>query len=656
MTRWTYSLLMLVVIAVLAWLVQFSGEHPPGLSVATAHTESAGQDPSKPMPLSGSLRVLWRYRLPADTRFTPGITSGDLDGDGKAEIIVKSRTGAVVLDGAGRKRGTLPIPQETPLLAMARTPKGPLLIGFDVWSDVTAYDRRGRPLWHSQASDAVDWACPVDIRAPEGDAVAVGCNGSGGVYLLNAEGKVRWHAKGPGNVWSVAAARLTKEGRSSVICTHSGGTILVFNAEGKRLREIKPVKTSEMVYSADQVYAADLDGDGVDEVLGLGTWVSSGRNLLVYNANGKLRWRKYVGTPYDNIHGPISGGRFWPSGHQVAVGSMGGNLFFFDREGRSLPGLKVHPDLMAICTLNRSGARTDALVTVTSVGVVCYEWQNINARAPLVLPGPDPAQRRRPDSPLAEAVRRNDLVTVKALLEKGADPNRRNNQGSPVLSVAAIRGYGAIAQALLEKGANVNARRRERSTVLMDAALGGHLQIVKALLARGADVNAKAERSVTALQVAAISGQAAIVQALLAGGATVNSEDDQGKTALYWAASMGSAEIVQVLLARGAKVDTRDWYGMTPLMGAAMEAHTEAAKILIDHGANVNARADATRLLVGRAGFVGGEAAVRQFLKGKDISVLREDGPSVLDRAKAGAALRGKNEIVVLLEKAGARK
>src|SRR5437773_11046937 len=102
MKRWQFFLLMLTATALSTRLKQPPGMQRAGASAMTAHAARAEEDSRKPTALRGSLRIRWRYHLPADSRFTPGITSGDLDGDGRAEIIVKSRTGAVVLDGSGR--------------------------------------------------------------------------------------------------------------------------------------------------------------------------------------------------------------------------------------------------------------------------------------------------------------------------------------------------------------------------------------------------------------------------------------------------------------------------------------------------------------------------------------------------------------------------
>jgi hypothetical protein len=50
--------------------------------------------------------------------------------------------------------------------------------------------------------------------------------------------------------------------------------------------------------------------------------------------------------------------------------------------------------------------------------------------------------------------------------------------------------------------------------------------------------------------------------------------------------------------------------------------------------------------------FVGDELAVKRILKGKDLNVLHEDGPSALDWARVS----GNKELIELLEQAGASR
>ena len=48
------------------------------------------------------------------------------------------------------------------------------------------------------------------------------------------------------------------------------------------------------------------------------------------DATGRLLWQHRAANDYASIRGPITAGRFWPGGRQVAVGVSDGTIFFFD--------------------------------------------------------------------------------------------------------------------------------------------------------------------------------------------------------------------------------------------------------------------------------------------------------------------------------------
>ncbi|MGH9846685.1 MAG: ankyrin repeat domain-containing protein [Blastocatellia bacterium] len=80
-------------------------------------------------------------------------------------------------------------------------------------------------------------------------------------------------------------------------------------------------------------------------------------------------------------------------------------------------------------------------------------------------------------------------------MDKGADPNAKNNVGATALMLAA--GDHAKVKLLLNKGADVNARSNSGATVLIIAAVyAGAADTVRALLDKGVDANAKDSRMV----------------------------------------------------------------------------------------------------------------------------------------------------------------
>ena len=94
-------------------------------------------------------------------------------------------------------------------------------------------------------------------------------------------------------------------------------------------------------------------------------------------------------------------------------------------------------------------------------------------------------------APLNRAASRGDAASLKAQLDKGADPNMRGIVGETPLMSAAFSGSRQAVEVLLAAGADVNARWRY-GTPLSYAAQRGHTDIVRLLLDRGAQCDDQA--------------------------------------------------------------------------------------------------------------------------------------------------------------------
>ena len=274
-------------------------------------------------------------------------------------------------------------------------------------------------------------------------------------------------------------------------------------------------------------------------------------------------------------------------------------------------------------------------------------------------------------TPLLFAARVGDIGSARVLLEAGADVNEPmpappapenpgNRSASSVpspeevslgtmtpLLLASASGQEAFAIFLLEKGANPNARDQSGATALHYAVLKGitalngvvlanyvshfyrpnMLELVKALLAHGANPNVRLVKTpsvggrsgktpvgATPFLLAAATPDVAIMRILAAGGADpllatkanltplmaatgvnraqdltdeekrealeavklaaelgndVNAANEDRLTAMHGAASNGADPIVQFLADRGAKLDVKDKYQQTPLSVAS---------------------------------------------------------------------------------------
>lgn len=90
-------------------------------------------------------------------------------------------------------------------------------------------------------------------------------------------------------------------------------------------------------------------------------------------------------------------------------------------------------------------------------------------------------------SPLHEAALVGDVASARVLLQRKADPNRREkaNGGTP-LHVACFQGQTEIAKLLIKAGANLNLRDKEGFTPLFQAKDQGHFELMKYLKSLGA--------------------------------------------------------------------------------------------------------------------------------------------------------------------------
>jgi ankyrin repeat protein len=190
---------------------------------------------------------------------------------------------------------------------------------------------------------------------------------------------------------------------------------------------------------------------------------------------------------------------------------------------------------------------------------------------------------------LHSAAQADDLGLVEALLEAGASPNAATRFGVTPLELASNNGNRAMIDRLVEAGADVNAVSREGQTPLMSAALAGRVDAVESLLAHGAKVDAAEEwRGQTALMLAAGEGHVDVARALIAAGADPTARSKSGFTALLFAVRNAQVDTIALLLEHGANVNDLAPDGTSALNVAVVNAFYEAAAALLDHGADPN--------------------------------------------------------------------
>jgi ankyrin repeat protein len=162
--------------------------------------------------------------------------------------------------------------------------------------------------------------------------------------------------------------------------------------------------------------------------------------------------------------------------------------------------------------------------------------------------------------PLPDA--RDPMDLIKALLDRGANPNARVN-------TTPFRGFMQV---------SANWANFDGQTPFLRAALAGDVTLMRLLLARGADPSLTTNDGATALMAAAgINWVVAqtysrpdaeyldAARLCLEKGADVNATNSQGFTAMHGAANRGFDAMITLLAEHGARLDVKDKQGRTPM-------------------------------------------------------------------------------------------
>jgi ankyrin repeat protein len=236
------------------------------------------------------------------------------------------------------------------------------------------------------------------------------------------------------------------------------------------------------------------------------------------------------------------------------------------------------------------------------------------------------------------------LVVVAALLQ-AAGAAAGSNEAE---LAAAVKLQDPVAvRRLLQQRVDVNIAQPDGATALHWAAYWNATDTVDLLIGAGARVNVANAFGITPLALACTNRNAAIVDRLLKAGANPNTSSSSGETPLMTCAYTGSPEAVKLLMAHGADVNARETAkGQTALMWAAAEGHSDIVKALVENGADVRARTMVTRHLVCFRVQCGKDAATETVERGAFTPLLfaarRGDVESVRILLAAGTDIEGR--------------
>ncbi|XP_044726613.1 serine/threonine-protein phosphatase 6 regulatory ankyrin repeat subunit B-like isoform X3 [Chrysoperla carnea] len=187
------------------------------------------------------------------------------------------------------------------------------------------------------------------------------------------------------------------------------------------------------------------------------------------------------------------------------------------------------------------------------------------------------------ETPLHVSARSRDVEICKMLLNKGADVDAKEKNGSTALHIATEEGSNEIVKLLLERGAKVDSKNKCNITPLYLSAQRDHQEIIETLLKFGADINSRNKYGRTALHIASFKEHVKVVTTLLEYGCDINSRDWVGKTALHIASHLGHNEVVTTLLEYGSDINIMTKKNLTPLDYAIETTTAETIEILKRH-------------------------------------------------------------------------
>eukprot|EP01065_Artemidia_motanka_P003029 TRINITY_DN11432_c2_g1_i1.p1 TRINITY_DN11432_c2_g1~~TRINITY_DN11432_c2_g1_i1.p1 ORF type:complete len:606 (+),score=185.10 TRINITY_DN11432_c2_g1_i1:62-1819(+) len=219
---------------------------------------------------------------------------------------------------------------------------------------------------------------------------------------------------------------------------------------------------------------------------------------------------------------------------------------------------------------------------------------------------------------LAAAARAGDAARCRSLVAASADcvdSADSTHNGFTALCWAAWEGHDAAVTALLDAGADPNARDNDGQTPLFNASWHGHLGCVSALICAGADPAISDRDGDTPLLASAKRGHYAVCQRLAMAGANPMQTDDEGRTARAVAVDAGHAA-----LAQGLEVYEARW---------AELQHRKQEQLRRKHQEEARKRADLAR-------------RYSEWLAGRERAA--EEQRSGLE-AEEGAGRRGESEL-----------
>jgi hypothetical protein len=249
---------------------------------------------------------------------------------------------SVELDANGKIVREVTLQQESGTLLRLAHVAGPsrlALLAFNVWGGALhAYAVDGTRLWAYGGSDGINDVWSAKVTGVE-DEVIVGYNGSGGVHVLNDQGRLVWKTTEIGNVWHVAAGDLWGRGGTQVVTTSAAGLVHVFRDGGRSPSVRLPVERWPPAETVPRTYAtmvrvgkaAKTDKAATMFVVGERPFKGAGpftEHVVALSLVRDKEWTLDLPVKTNSPHvdsAALASGRPW-----LAIGLRGGRVYLVD--------------------------------------------------------------------------------------------------------------------------------------------------------------------------------------------------------------------------------------------------------------------------------------------------------------------------------------
>jgi len=260
----------------------------------------------------------------------PAVAAADIDGDGAEEVIAGSTNGKVfLLNADGSVRWSVETAGAVNTVATAAiADEGLAIIAGSMGGTVTALGSDGAVLW--------TWTAPYYKRAPhirtvfpanlggEKPAVIAGCD-NWHYYALDAAGQELWHYESVHGSTAGAAADVDGDGVDEVACGTEYYWWHLVNAAGERVWNY----STSTGPTANACAIGDLDGDGKQEVL----FGGADANVHTLDAAGTVLWHLNTGDEVTALACVDVDG---DGAQEALVASMSFNLYAVKGDGTVL--------------------------------------------------------------------------------------------------------------------------------------------------------------------------------------------------------------------------------------------------------------------------------------------------------------------------------